>query len=115
MAKTRSKHLADKAASEEPSDHDGRQSYGEEDRQDEEQEDLQDEEQFNPSRTKLFYCNRLAEEKEDPNSTHRSHAVHVKKPVDPRSCKLSPTPTPQPTQEGQSKDILFCRFASSLL
>ncbi len=104
MVKTRSKgRLADKAASEGPSDNDDHQSSGKEDHQDEEEEDLQNKEQFNPSRTKLFYCDRLAEEKEDPNSTHYSHAVHVKKPVDLPSRRLSPMPSSQPKQQGQSK------------
>ncbi len=62
MAKIHSHHLADEAASEEPSDNDDCQSSDE--------EDPQNEEQFDPSTTKLFFCDHLAEEKEDPNSTH---------------------------------------------
>ena len=93
MVKTCSQ-LADEAAPE-PSNNDDRQSSDD--------KDLQNKEQFDPSRTKLYFCDCMAEEKEDPNSTHYSHAVHVKKPVDPPSCKISPTPSLQPKQEDQSK------------
>ncbi len=102
MVKTRSQRLADEAVSE-PSDNDDRQSSEEEDPQSSEEEDLQDDEQFDPSKTNLVYRDHLSEEKEDPNSTYYSHAVRVKKPVDPPSRRLSPTPSTESEQPPQSR------------
>ena len=97
MVKTRSQRA--KAASL-PSNNDDRQSSEEQETQSSDEEDLASKQFWSSSyciRIKLHFPERLAEEKEDPNSTHHPHAVRLtlKKPDDSPSHHLSSTPSPQ--------------------
>ena len=79
------------------SNNDGSQSSEEEEPQSSDKEDLANNGEVDPTRTKLQFAERLAEEKEDPNSKHHPNAVRLtqKKPDDPPSRHLSSTPSPQ--------------------
>ena len=85
------------------SDNDGRQSFEEEKPQSSDEEDLANNGEVDPTRTKLQFAERLAEE--NPYSTHHPHAVCLtrKKPDDPPSRRRSSTPSPQSNSVNHSQ------------